>query len=212
MGTDEMKKRKKMKRAGKKKEKLKLFATATLPTRFGNFRVAAFPDGKEEHIALIKGDVGGKRNVLVRVHSQCLTGDVFGSLRCDCRDQLEKALSLIGSRKSGVLLYLRQEGRGIGLSNKIKAYRLQEGGYDTVEANERLGFDADLRSYKIAASILNELDVRSVLLLTNNPKKISDLSLNGIKISKRIPLITKAGKYNRSYLKTKKTKLGHMLE
>lgn len=210
MKRNEMKKRGKMKGAGKKK-KLKLFATATLPTRFGNFRVAAFPDGKEEHIALIKGDVGGKRNVLVRIHSQCLTGDVFGSLRCDCRDQLEKALSLIGSGRKGVLLYLRQEGRGIGLSNKIKAYRLQEGGYDTVEANKRLGFEADMRSYRIAASILKELDVRSVLLLTNNPKKIADLNLNGIKISKRIPLIAKAGKYNRSYLKTKRTKLGHML-
>jgi GTP cyclohydrolase II len=187
---------------------------ADLPTRFGEFEVVAFQspaDGKE-HAALVLGEVAGKEKVPVRLHSECLTGDVFGSLRCDCREQLELALEQLLARGSGVLLYLRQEGRGIGLGNKIKAYRLQELGLDTIEANEALGFRADERDYAVAAGMLESLDVRSILLMSNNPAKIADLRVHGVRIEGRIPLEVSPNPYNAKYLETKRVKAGHLLK
>ncbi len=188
-------------------------ATANLPTRFGNFRITAFynDDDNKEHVAIIKGDVKNKKDVPVRLHSECVTGDALGSLRCDCRDQLTSSLSFLSKKKSGILLYLRQEGRGIGLINKIKAYHLQEHGLDTVEANQALGFPEDLRKYHIAADMLRLLGVKSIRLLTNNPRKIKELEENGIKVAGRIPLEIEPNIYNRAYLKTKKQKLGHII-
>jgi GTP cyclohydrolase II len=193
---------------------VRITAVARLPTRFGDFQVVAFHshlDGKE-HAALVKGDVIGHRRVPVRLHSECLTGDVFGSLRCDCRQQLELALQKIEKRKFGVLLYLRQEGRGIGFENKIKAYRLQERGLDTIEANEALGFRPDERDYEVAARMLEALQVRSVLLLSNNPNKIADLRLHGVEVEGRIPIVAPPNVYNARYLETKRIKAGHLLE
>ena len=190
---------------------MEMKASASLPTRFGNFQAFAFSDNEKEHLALVKGDVKGKENVLVRVHSQCTTGDVFASLKCDCREQLEKALRKIAKAENGALVYLDQEGRGIGLANKIKAYDLQDKGQDTVEANISLGFPPDARNYKAAGKILRALGIKSVLLLTNNPEKRAGLGLNGIKITKCIPLLTKPNKFNRAYLSAKKKKLGHIL-
>lgn len=188
-------------------------ASASLPSRFGNFRIIIFHDTQEnkDHIAVIRGNVKGKESVPVRLHSECLTGDVLGSLRCDCREQLTKALRYLGNQDSGVLLYLRQEGRGIGLANKIKAYHLQEQGYDTVEANHALGFDDDLRDYCIAGNILRALGVKSVNILTNNPQKVKDLEENGIIIAKRTPLEIEPNAFNEFYLKTKKEKFGHLI-
>ena len=198
----------------KRTEKLIAFEEEiNLPTDIGDFRVRMYRslnDGKH-HLALIRGQPWTQKNPLVRVHSECLTGDAFGSLRCDCGSQLRKALELIAAENNGVLLYLRQEGRGIGLSQKIRAYALQESGLDTVEANEQLGFEADLRDYSIAAQILNELNVRHVRLITNNPKKVSGLADYGIKISARIPLVMRSTAHNKRYLQTKKTKMGHIL-
>lgn len=188
-------------------------ATARLPTRHGDFEVLAFegPSG-EEHIALVRGDVRGREGVLVRVHSQCLTGDVLGSLRCDCRDQLEASLARISADAAGgVLLYLQQEGRGIGLLNKIRAYHLQDGGLDTAEANEALGFPQDGRDYAPAATILAALDVKSIVLLTNNPRKVTGLERYGIKVVRREPLKTASNAHNERYLSTKRVKLGHFL-
>ncbi len=187
-------------------------AKATLPTIFGKFTIHVYKgnDGFD-HIALIHGSVYGKENVLVRMHSSCLTGDVFGSFRCDCGDQLHAALCQIGERDCGVFLYLNQEGRGIKLANKIKAYALQEKGYDTAEANEVLGYPPDLRHYYIGASILQHLGVKTIELLTNNPQKIKELEECGIIITKRIPLIISPTKYNEAYLQTKKEKFGHLL-
>lgn len=188
-------------------------AVADLPTRFGEFQVVAFHsplDGKE-HAALVYGDVTDKQRVPVRLHSECLTGDAFGSRRCDCREQLELALSEIQRRGFGVLLYLRQEGRGIGLAAKIKAYRLQELGLDTIEANEALGFRADERDYAIATAMLGVLKVRSVLLMSNNPAKIADLKAHGTRIAGRIPLEVTPNPYNAKYLETKRVKAGHLL-
>lgn len=188
-------------------------ASSNFPTRFGDFRIHAYQDKEgKEHIALVRGDVKGKPRVPVRIHSECLTGDSLGSLRCDCRDQLEYSLNYLGQQEIGVLLYLRQEGRGIGLGNKIRAYQLQDAGLDTVEANLHLGFDDDLRDYSVAADILKMLGVNSVLLLTNNPAKVQDLQENGIKIEGRIPVIVKPNKYNAHYLKTKEKKLNHLLD
>jgi GTP cyclohydrolase II len=193
-------------------EKVKKLASAVFPTRFGDFAIHAFQDvSGKEHIALVRGDVAGKEKVPVRIHSECLTGDALGSLRCDCRDQLEYSLTYLGTKDTGVLLYMRQEGRGIGLGNKIKAYQLQDAGLDTVEANVHLGFDDDLRDYTTAAEILKMLDVRSVLLLTNNPAKVKDLKENGITIAGRIPVVVEPNKHNTNYLNTKKQKMNHLI-
>ncbi|MBI2140482.1 GTP cyclohydrolase II [Candidatus Woesearchaeota archaeon] len=187
-------------------------AQANIPTEFGEFSCIVYEiNHSENHVALIKGDVKGKKGVLVRVHSQCLTGDVFHSVKCDCGKQLERAMHEIAAH-GGVLLYLQQEGRGIGLSNKIKAYALQEKGYDTVEANTKLGFHADERDYTLASCILKDLGIASIKLMTNNPDKISSLEENGIKVIERIPLIVPETKYSAKYFKAKKEKMGHLLD
>lgn len=187
----------------------------SLPTRYGEFVLHLYQDTitHQYHLALVAGKVRGKKNVLVRVHSSCVTGDIFHSLRCDCGEQLEKALEMIGRKGEGVILYLNQEGRGIGLVNKIFAYHLQEkSGLDTVEANKALGFPADLRDYGIGAQILSDLGLTSIQLLTNNPQKVIGLSGYNLKITRRIPLLAKATKHNLKYLQTKKKKLGHWLK
>jgi len=199
----------------KRNERLvKRVAAADLPTRHGNFKIISYssPLEHEEHIALVKGDVSGKRDVLVRVHSECLTGDVFGSYRCDCGDQLHRALEMIETEGCGVLVYMRQEGRGIGLKSKVCAYQLQDEGLDTVQANEQLGFAADLRDYGIGAQILCDLGLSSIRLLTNNPKKVVGLSGYGLEITEQIQIEIPPNEYNRQYLRTKKEKLGHRLE
>lgn len=198
---------------GKERICVRIASIAELPSRFGQFQVVAFynnRDGKE-HAAFVHGDVSGLENVPVRLHSECLTGDAIGSLRCDCRDQLETALKSIGQMENGILLYLRQEGRGIGFINKIRAYGLQDYGYDTVEANLALGFRDDERDYSIAAHMLASLKVKSIRLMTNNPKKINELAAYGVKINERIPLIIPPNPYNEFYLKTKATKSGHLI-
>ena len=184
-----------------------------LPTKFGTFNAIGFLDkvSGEEHLALVMGDVADGEPVLARVHSECLTGDVFGSLRCDCGDQLHEALRRIGEAGRGVLLYMRQEGRGIGLINKLKAYHLQDEGLDTVEANEALGFPADLRDYGIGAEILAELGIKELRLMTNNPKKISGIYGFGLKVVERIPIEICHNEVNHFYLETKKVKMGHLL-
>ena len=188
-------------------------AEISLPTSFGEFRMCAYSSmiDNYQHLALIKGDVS-KGEVLVRVHSQCLTGDVFHSLRCDCGSQLEKAMKLISEEGKGVILYLSQEGRGIGLFNKLKAYELQDDGLDTVEANEKLGFKADLRDYGIGAQILADLGLKKITLLTNNPRKVIGLEGYGLHVVKRRSLEIKPGARNKKYLKTKKDRLGHKLK
>lgn len=189
-------------------------AVADLPSRFGTFRIVAFwnnRDGKE-HIALVHGDVLGAENVVTRLHSECLTGDALGSLRCDCRDQLSVALERIASEPCGVLLYLRQEGRGIGLLNKVRAYALQDQGMDTVDANLALGFRDDERDYAVAAHMLTSLDIRSVRLLTNNPKKVAELEKHGVTVSGRLPHLIPANRHNRFYLETKAARSGHYID
>ena len=189
-------------------------ADAALPSEFGEFRAIGYRnqlDGKD-HVAIIKGNPGvNGEPVMVRVHSECLTGDAFGSLRCDCRPQLEAALRMIEAEGSGVVVYLRQEGRGIGLINKLKAYSLQDGGLDTVEANELLGFAADLRNYGVGAQILSDLGIERLRLITNNPRKIAGLGGYGLVVVDRVPLVMNPGEHNASYLKTKERKLGHLL-
>jgi GTP cyclohydrolase II len=193
---------------------VKVEAVADLPTRFGRFRVVAFynnRDGKE-HIAIVHGDVLGREDVVTRLHSECLTGDALGSLRCDCRDQLAVALTRIAREPCGILLYMRQEGRGIGLLNKIRAYALQDRGLDTVDANLVLGFRDDERDYAIAAHMIASLTVRSIRLLTNNPRKVEELARYGIAISERLPHIIPANDFNRFYLETKAHRSGHFID
>jgi 3,4-dihydroxy 2-butanone 4-phosphate synthase/GTP cyclohydrolase II len=188
-------------------------AAANLPTDHGDFRVIAFesPIDRETHVALVRGDLGDGENVLVRVHSKCLTGDVFHSARCDCGLQLDAAMSRISEEGRGVLLYLNQEGRGIGLANKIRAYELQDQGLDTVEANERLGFKPDQRDYGIGVQILKDLGVKSMRLLSNNPRKLVGLEGYGLSVAEWLPLEIPASEHTKRYLTTKKEKLGHKL-
>ena len=193
---------------------VRIEAIANLPSRFGDFQLAGFWNNRDgrEHVAVMKGDVFGADDVLTRVHSSCLTGDGLGSMRCDCRDQLESAMRVIAGEERGLLLYLQQEGRGIGLLNKIRAYALQDRGLDTVEANRALGFRDDEREYSIAAHMLFSLRVKSIRLLTNNPRKVEDLARLGIKISRRIPHVIPPNEFNRFSLETKATRSGHHLD
>jgi len=191
----------------------KIVDNVNLPTKLGTFKLFLFRnviDGKE-HIALVKGEVDHNVPIIVRVHSECLTGDLFGSLRCDCQDQLKKSIRIIEHEGNGIIVYMRQEGRGIGLANKMKAYKLQDEGKDTVEANVALGFKPDLRDYGIGAQILRDLGVRKMILLTNNPKKVVGLKGYGLEIVKRMPIEIPANSINEKYLKTKRDKMGHLL-
>lgn len=194
---------------------LKIFARAVLPTRHGQFDVVSFVDAEGrtlEDVALVNGDVVGATRVPTRAHSECVTGDALGSTRCDCGDQLEIALERLSTAPRGILLYLRQEGRGIGLANKVRAYELQDQGMDTVEANLHLGFDADLRSYDLAASMLKALEVSSIELHTNNPAKVDGLRAAGIEVVRRVPLLAAVRDENRHYLETKQKRAGHLLD
>jgi len=199
---------------GRDKICVRAVAVADLPSQYGQFQAVAFFNNRDnkEHAALVHGNVINQEDVVVRLHSECLTGDVFGSLRCDCHDQLITALRTLGKTKAGLLIYLRQEGRGIGFINKIKAYALQQEGLDTKEANIALGFRDDEREYSVAAHIIKSLRIRSVRLMTNNPRKIAELEQYGVKITERIPLVIRPNKYNRFYLETKEKELGHLLE
>jgi 3,4-dihydroxy 2-butanone 4-phosphate synthase / GTP cyclohydrolase II len=189
-------------------------AEAKLPTRYGEFKIIAYKSDMDadQHVALVMGDIENGEPVLARVHSECLTGDVFGSLRCDCGEQINVALEMIAREKRGVLLYMRQEGRGIGIHNKISAYHLQDNGLDTVEANLSLGFPEDLRDYGIGAQILNDLKLTKIKLLTNNPKKVIGLEGYGLEVVETVPIIIKPNPYNQRYLDTKKEKMGHKLD
>lgn len=189
-------------------------AESRMPTKHGEFKAVAYRStiDADEHVALVKGDVNTDEPILVRVHSQCLTGDTFGSLRCDCGEQIEKSLQMISDEGRGVFLYMRQEGRGIGLHNKLKAYQLQDDGLDTVEANQELGFPADLRWYGIGAQILVDLGVQNMRLITNNPKKVVGLESYGLNLVERVPIVITPNAENERYLSTKRTKLGHFLD
>jgi 3,4-dihydroxy 2-butanone 4-phosphate synthase / GTP cyclohydrolase II len=187
-------------------------AIAKLPTKYGQFIIHAYKNKiNEENICLIKGDITKQDDILVRIHSECLTGEVLHSKRCDCGEQLNKSLKLLSKEKNSMLIYLRQEGRGIGLFNKIKAYHLQDNGLDTVQANVKLGRKADERNYSVAAQMLQEFGIKKVKLLTNNPAKINSLEKHGIIVSKRVALKIKQTKENKTYLQTKKKKMGHLL-
>jgi GTP cyclohydrolase II len=193
---------------------VRVMGVADLPTRFGHFRIVAFWNNRDEkeHVAIVHGDILGAENVPTRLHSECLTGDAIGSLRCDCRDQLEEGLMKISAYERGLLLYLRQEGRGIGLINKVRAYALQDRGLDTVEANLALGFRDDERDYAIAAHMIASLNVRSIELMTNNPRKMEQLAQHGIKVSRRLPHVLPPNPYNRFYLETKRDRSGHWID
>jgi GTP cyclohydrolase II len=193
---------------------VRLVGVAKLPTRFGDFRIAAFWNNRDakDHIAIIKGEVRGHADVPTRLHSECLTGDALGSLRCDCRDQLESSLSKIGEMERGIVLYLRQEGRGIGLMNKVRAYALQDRGLDTVEANLALGFGDDERDYAVAAHMLKSLEVASIQLMTNNPNKIKQLEQFGVAVTGRLPHLLPPNPHNRFYLETKAKRSGHFID
>ena len=194
--------------------RVRLEARAKLPTRFGSFNMVAFSNNRDqhEHAAVVRGDVNGVENVLVRLHSECLTGDAFGSLKCDCRDQLEHALKRIGKEDEGVVLYLRQEGRSIGLVNKVRAYALQDEGLDTVDANLALGLPDDARDYEIAARMLQLLGIRSIRLMTNNPDKVRQLEKHGIEVAERVAHQLPANGHNVKYLQTKAARSGHLLD
>ena len=198
----------------KEPARVTIAATAKLPTQFGDFDVVVFSNDRDtkEHLALVRGSVFGAHDVPTRLHSECLTGDVLGSLRCDCRQQLERALETFGALPRGILLYMRQEGRGIGLTNKIRAYGLQERGMDTVEANLALGFRDDEREYGVAAAMLRTLGVRSIGLMTNNPDKVTKLRASGIEVATRVPHAMPPNAHNREYLRTKARRSGHLLE
>ncbi len=193
---------------------VRMEGVAELPSRYGPFRIVAFrnPRDGKEHVAIVRGDVVGARELPTRIHSECLTGDVVGSLRCDCRDQLEAALRDLGAREAGLLLYLRQEGRGIGLTNKIRAYALQDAGLDTVDANLALGFRDDERDYAVAAHMLASLEVASIRLMTNNPDKVSQLERLGVRVAARVAHVAPANDHNRAYLRTKALRCGHHLD
>jgi 3,4-dihydroxy 2-butanone 4-phosphate synthase/GTP cyclohydrolase II len=186
-------------------------ASARLPTEFGEFDIHVYESPRETHLALVRGQLGDGENVICRVHSSCVTGDIFHSERCDCGPQLHAALERIAEEGRGVVIYLNQEGRGIGLANKIRAYKLQEEGADTVEANEQLGFPADLRDYRAALEMLRDLGVSSVRLMSNNPKKLAGLTGDGLAVNERLPIEIAATGASQHYLRTKKDKLGHML-
>jgi len=188
-------------------------AQADFPTEFGRFTLHGFFDNRDakEHTAVVKGEVAGRADCPVRIHSECHTGDVWGSLRCDCRRQLHEALRHIGAQPCGAVVYLRQEGRGIGLLNKIKAYQLQDLGLDTVEANEYLGFPPDARDYKVAARILELLRIESVALMTNNPEKMEGLAAEGVNVVRRIPIVIPTNEYSKRYMDTKKKRMGHII-
>jgi GTP cyclohydrolase II len=193
---------------------IELVSKAKLPTRFGIFTMYGFLDHRDgkEHTAMVRGEVHGAKSCPVRIHSECHTGDVWFSLRCDCREQLEASLKYVNSMGRGVIIYLRQEGRGIGLLNKLKAYELQDEGLDTVDANNQLGLPVDARSYEAAAEIIRLLGIESVALITNNPEKIKGLEENDITVADRIPVIIRSNLHNKRYLRTKKERLGHLLE
>ena len=198
----------------RKSMKLREVAQAALPSRFGKFTIHGFAGRgpMEEAVALVHGKLDGKRAALVRIHSQCLTGDVLASLRCDCRAQLELSLKKIAKAGSGILLYLPQEGRGIGLMNKLRAYQLQDGGMDTVEANEKLGFAADARDYDFSGQVLKQLGVKKIRLLSNNPEKVRQLEASGIRVVERVPCQPRISEISRAYMQTKKAKMGHILD
>jgi len=194
--------------------KISLYSEARLPADVGEFRVLVFHDDRDdkEHLALTMGEIRSARGLLVRVHSECLTGESLGSLRCDCREQLHESMRMIAKAGRGLVIYLRQEGRGIGLGNKVRAYGLQDQGLDTIDANHQLGFGDDERDYAMAVAILKYFDIKSLLLVTNNPAKISDLKEHGIEIIQRVPIEIQPNEHSREYLKTKRDKAGHMLE
>jgi len=192
---------------------IELYSHAKLPTRFGLFEIYTFiNDDRKDHAVLVRGNIKGRENLPVRIHSECLTGDVFGSLRCDCRDQLLQSLAYLGRQDYGLLIYLRQEGRGIGLLNKIKAYSLQDKGIDTVDANLKLGLPVDSRDYSFASDVIKYFEVKSVMLMTNNPEKIKFLKEKGINVKGRIPIFSEPTPYDKFYLETKKNRLGHEIE
>ena len=193
---------------------VRIYARAKLPSRHGMLEIISFTDAKGQrldHVAVVCGEVIGASQIPTRVHSECLTGDVFGSLRCDCRDQLELALDRIVEEGFGMIIYMRQEGRGIGIAEKVRAYELQDGGYDTLEANLHLGFDGDMRSYDVAAAMIHALDVESIVLHTNNPLKIEGLQDNGVEVIGREAIVSEPRDENVAYLATKKAKMGHEL-
>lgn len=193
---------------------VRVYARAKLPSRHGVLEVVSFTDAEGrrlDDVAVVCGDIAGAAEVPTRVHSECLTGDVFGSLRCDCRDQLELALDRIANDKFGLIIYMRQEGRGIGIAEKVRAYELQDSGYDTLEANLHLGFDGDLRRYDIAAAMILALEVESIVLHTNNPLKVEGLEANGVTIARRAGIVSEPRDENVQYLRTKKAKMGHEL-